>query len=525
VPRIQRITVVREQDLVARAKHLRESVTPLLPRLTDDCPSGRFDALRAVLESIRSAREDARALDKWARRGEPMARAYAGLLKFAREPHAPMVAACPLPTGQAFYAPLAHTAPEAEVAVQQSADPARLLLGYRDWARRGFHFFATGDGLWCTGGSPEPPPQFRDEKLARLPYRLVPDASAPRYVCPHLAAREARPFLEVGWPAAGLAFRVCDRCVKPDRHLLAYLSEGAAVPDLEQELPVEATLNVRCRAGPECVHAQVPGLNRRLRRDYRSGKTSDAQLLADFLADVRPRIERTGRRTLVAEGTCFGGDAEAFLDALHPTAVERRALRRVLDRTPPYFEVGKATASAALELLWPRHSESLVRAIVSDPEEAQRLLEGARGSPGRVAEILKRAHRMTEERQVLDALPGYSRLSPEAAFVDRVARAYRTQGDRGAEKTVLQPLPREGKERGLAFGLLTAMGRGATHDWLFSPTEKAFGSSIAALAREVLVAPPDRYHESLERLFLAAGVADWGTRVAAGPVADPSGAR
>lgn len=513
MPRIRRISAVRKEDLLDRGKVLRGTVEPLLPKLTKDCPTDRFDRLREELEEVRAVRDEEDRLDRFARRGDPLARAFAGLLKFYLKPEAIIVATFPLPNGGIPYAPLARTDAEAEVAVQHSDDPARLLIGYLDWTRKGYHFFASNDRLWCTGRTSEPPPEFRSAKLAELPYRFMPDSERRRYSCAHLAENEARPFLEVGWAGADTRFRVCDRCAKPDRHLLSSLSDGIAVPDPGIEFPVTASLNVRCRAGPECVHAHLPDLPRGLRQTYEKGRLGDADLLREYLAELRPRIERAGRPTLVVIGTCFGSDLEGFLNELHPTAVERRALEAALRETPGYFSIDRATAGQALEQLWPTHAETIIRSIVEDSAEAEKLIDDLRRAPtGRVAEILKRVQRHQEEREVLTSLPRYHGLSPQAEYVDRVARAYRTQGESGAERAVLEYLPREGNVRGLAFALLLALGRADRQTWQFSETEQKFGAFLMEAARGTLTAPPDGYHDALSRLFLAAGVAEWGTR-------------
>ena len=511
--RLRRISAVRKEDLLERAKALRGSVEPLLPKLTADCPTDRFDHLRSDLEEVRAVRDDESRLERFARRGDPLARAYAGLLKFYLAPEAPVVATFPLPNGTIPYALLARTDPGMEVAVQHSDDPERLLIGYLDWTRKGFHFFASGDRLWCTGRSSEPPPEFRTAKLAGLPYRLVADPEHHRSVCTHLAEGEPRPYLEVAWPGARTALRVCERCAKPDRHLLSSLSDGIAVPDPMAEFPVTVALNVRCRAGPECVHARLPELPRGLRQLYEKGRLGDADLLREYLGELRPRIEQTSRPTFVANATCFGADLEGFLTALDPSPLERRALESVLRETSGYFSIDRATAGQALEQLWPTHAETIVRSIVQDPQESQKLIdELRRAPPGRVAEILKRVQRLREEREVLGALPRYQGLSPQAEYVDRVARRYRTHGEAGAERSVLEFLPREGNVRSLAFALLLALGRDKSHVWQFSESEQKFGTFLAEAARATLTATPDAYHDALDRLFLAAGVAEWGTR-------------
>ena len=509
--RVRRGSGVREQDLIARARALKERVDGLLPRLTPDCPTERFDRLRAELEEVRAAADDEKRVERLAKHGDPIARAYAGLLLYALSPTTPVVVSFPVPDGEVSYVALARAPGEAEVAVQQSDDPSRLLLGYVDWARKGFHFFATRKVLWCTGRSPRPPADFLAERIAELPYRLLEDAPRHRYVCSHLAADEPRPYVEVGWPGADRSFCVCRKCAKADRHLLSSLSDGAVVPDPSTEFAVAAYLNVRCRGGEECVHARLPELPRALLKRYELGRFSDGQLLDEYLAELTPRIERADRPTFVAGGVCYGADRAAFLDALGPTPVERRALEEVLASEGGYFEVDEPSASRALERLWTEHADEIVGAIVADPGEARRLVEEARGAPGRVAEILKRAQRRNEEREVLEALPRYQRLVREASWVDRIAREHRTRGEAGAERTILQSLPREGKERGVAYGLLLALGRGAAHAWQFSPTEREFGQSLEARARELLRAPAAGYHAALAHLLESAGVVDWGT--------------
>jgi len=502
---------VREHDLVARAKVLRGSVDSLLPRLGPNCPTDRFDRRRAELEGVREARDDARRLERLSRWGDPLARAYAGLLRYYLDPKPPVVVAFELPSGEVSFAAFARTDREAEVAVQQSDYPDRLLLGYLEWARKGLHFFATHKGLYCSGPSPEPPADFRTEKVADLPYRLVENSPAHRYECAHLAAGEPRPFLEVGWPGAGTVFRVCRRCAKNDRHLLSSVSDGTAGPDPSTEFPVSAEPNVRCRGGPECVHASLPPLSRALRRSYELGKLSDLGLLDAFSSEVEDRVARSGRTTLLAGGVCYGSDVSAFLDALEPTPVERRALEAVLGTWDGPFEVDEPRASRALEKLWADHAEAIVRSIVADPKEARRLVEETRASPGRIAELLKRAERSSEERELLGTLPRYAHLAPEAAWADRVARSFRTHRETGAERTILQSLPSEGKERGLAFAFLVALGRENAHAWQFSSTEREFGTLLGERARELLHAPAAKYHGALDHLLQAAGVADWGT--------------
>jgi hypothetical protein len=509
--RVRRASGGREGELLKRAAHLREGVGPLLPKLTPECDTEPFDKLRTALEEIREVRDDEKRLDRVSRFADPMVRAYAGLLRFYLEGELPAIMVAQFPGGEISFAPLGGAPREAQIAVQQSNDPRKLLLGYLTWARKGFHFFATPNTLFCTGRSGRPPGEFLSAQLTTLPYRLQPGPQG-RYDCLHLARSEPVPFVAVHWTDAGRSFRVCRRCAKPDHQLLASLTEGLSVPKPESTFTVETNLNVDCHGGERCVHRQLPELPRNLEKQYLYGRLSDAELLDAYRAALLPRLEGVGTPVFVAAGRCYGADMAKFLDALNPTREERLALERVLPDVGGLFDIAAARASRALEKLWPDHAATIVESIVPDPEEAARLVREAKNSPGRVSELLKRAAQATAEARLLNALPHYASLRPEAAFVDRVARAQRTQGSKGAEKVLIQHLPREGKERGIGYGLLVALGSDRPHTWQFTDTEKQFGQALAPLASSLLNAPPEGYHEALGALLGAAGVADWGVR-------------
>ncbi|HEY6238252.1 MAG TPA: hypothetical protein VIZ68_03600, partial [Thermoplasmata archaeon] len=269
--RARRASGGREGELVQRAARLRKNIDPLLPTLSRDCPTARFDRLREALEAVRSVKEDSARLEKLSRRGEPLARALAGLLKFYLDPETPALLVARFPTGEVSFAPLARTDREAQIAVQQFDDPQRLLLGYLAWARKGYHFFTTDRALYCTGTSPAPPDAFRTALLADLPYRLEPGKKG-AFVCTHLARGEPVPFVAVEWPGASTAFRVCRRCAKADRQLLSAVTSHLAVPKPERVFPFEMSLNVDCRAVATCRHGRLPGPSRRLRKGYLFGR-------------------------------------------------------------------------------------------------------------------------------------------------------------------------------------------------------------------------------------------------------------
>jgi hypothetical protein len=509
--RIRRGSGGREGDLLQRAAELRKSVDWLLPELGDDAPHDRFDRLRGELEEVRTAKDDSARLAKlgggWR---EPLTRALAGLLRFYLDPETPVVTTARFPAGEISFAVLNGAPSEAHIAVQFGDDRRRLLLGYLTWARKGLHFFATEDRLYCTGKNPSPPAAFRTSRVDDLPYRVQPGARAGTYLCAHLRAGERRPFVGVEWIGAGMTVRVCDRCARDDRQILGSLSSGLAVPDPEGAFAVDASLNVQCDEPSTCTHGRLPEIPRGLRRDYLFGRSSDSALLRGYLEVAHERLDRSSNPLFVAGGICYRSDWQGFLTALSPTPEERKALENILPTVTGYFEIEEATASRALERLWPGHADAIVAAIVPDADRARTLVREAKANPGRVSDLLRRAAREAHEQALLNSLPRYNELSSEARLADGVARVHRTQGGPEAVKWLLQELPREGKVRGIAFGLLVALGQDAQHRWQFTDTEQKFGASLAPAADALLKAPPESYHAALEGLLGRAGVAHWG---------------
>ncbi|MGI0053731.1 MAG: hypothetical protein ACREC5_02420 [Thermoplasmata archaeon] len=505
--RIRRASGGREEGLLKGAEALRRSSHPLLPERARQCPPEPFDRLSERFEQVREAKDDLRRLDRMRRWGDPFARAYAGFLRFYLEPDLPALLPARVGGSEVSYAPLARAPAEFQIAVQQHDDPRRLLLGYLALARKGFYFYALRDRVLCCGRDPTPPAEFLRKQDDDLPYRFARGADAGTFLCPHLARNEAIPWVGVNWTRTERSFRVCQRCAKEDAQLLGALSSGFAQPRAEDAFEVACEQNVDCRGGPDCPHRSLPPVSRALRKRYLAGRISDRRLVEEYGREVEPYLARNSRRMLLAGGICFGSDAEAFVAALHPNRVERTALEQVLPSVAGRFSVEEPTASQALERLWHDHADEIVAAIEPDEEGARRLVQEARAAPGRVSELLRRAAQRVGERTVLGELPQFTSLSPEAQFVDAIGRSFRVGGASAAERRIEQTLPREGKERGIAWGLLLALGRNPPHAWQFSDSERRFGESLAESARQFLETPAPGYREALHTLLAQAGVA------------------
>jgi hypothetical protein len=523
MPRAHKTTGAKEEALLKKARELKRDPSPLLPALSDECPTAPFDRIRSDLTKVKESADDVEALKKYMVRGENLARAYAALLYFAEERPEAVMAVVAHPTGTIPYLTLGTASPEGQIAVQYYDDPRRLLLGYANLAKAGlfggggFHFYALERRVVCTGKEARPPAEFISATIARLPYKLLPMESKglKKRVCAHLQRGETLPFLEISWAAAEMTFNICRKCVREDAHLLASLLESMAVPNPDEifEVKVEYPLEHKHQGQP-CQVWSFPAMSASNEKRYRKGKISDSELLGEYLKECEGALLASSGALFVAGGRCFGSDAKAFVDDLSPTAAERKALTEVVGTISSPLLVTERTAGKALEALWKDHAQELVEAMGVTGEEEMRLVKEFSNSPGRVSELLERLYRKERERAVLSSLPEYSDLVPEAQFCIEISRLYRTQGDTFVEQRLASSLPESGKERGLAWGFLLAMGKAAErHEWRFTNTEKEFGEALSPAALKLLKASPEEYHSALSELLSAAGVTAWGTPV------------
>ena len=523
MPRIRYTSGGKEGEVLARARALTKDPTLLLPRAPDGSVSPLFPRLVQDLKTVQGHAEDPDQLDRLTFRGEPLARAYAGLLHYAAKRPSLNHQVARLPTGDIPYLPVERVPKEELIAVQYFDDPRRLLLGYLHYARPslfgggGNHFYATEDAVVCTGRSADPPASFVDNALRAVPYRLTsvpgdPGTGSILLACAHLVRGDREPYLEVRWASAHRTLRVCRRCAGEDRHLLASLFGSMVVPDPAGDFEVTVVYPLQHEHREACPAGELSALSRRSEKAYRDGRLADQELVKEHLAEVEGSLRSHRGRLLIGGGRCFGEEVPLFVDALDPTPAERTALRRVLGRREEPLLAPELSAGKVVEALWKDHARELLRAVGASPAEVDRFSAEGR-SGGRAAETLNRVARRRAEEATVAELPRYQELSAEAHLADDLARRYRRGGASDVEHRISVADPPEGKVRGLAWAFLVALGKEQAQAWRFSDTEKEFGGSLAPSAQRLLQAAPAEYHEALERLLIEAGVTRWGRRL------------
>ncbi|MCD6461790.1 MAG: hypothetical protein J7L61_03515, partial [Thermoplasmata archaeon] len=143
-----------ERKMAAKARALREDPSPLLP---EGCER-TFAPVRRALERVQQAADDEDKLRRLARKGDPLARAYAGTLLLLHSDISPTFGVIRLPHREVSIAYWGKTSREKTVGVQYYDDPVLRLYCVKDIARKKrIWIYSTDEGMVCTGRTPDPP--------------------------------------------------------------------------------------------------------------------------------------------------------------------------------------------------------------------------------------------------------------------------------------------------------------------------------------------------------------------------------
>ena len=343
---------VQEKDLIRKAKRLRNNPELILPECIGHTRC-YFDTVRKQVQRIQTFAEDERMLKRFSERGDLLARAYAATLLLAIEGKAPYLAPFKTPFGTVPFAHRGKTRKEKLVAVQHFDDPKWLLLGVLDIVKKKkLHVYSTKNGLICTGREPAPPTEFVQDTIKKLSLNLIKKGKI--YTCPHLEPKQVRnrelkgiPYLEIEWHSPGVTIGICERCSKKSKeHTMGVLSQRIGDRDVKNDFSINIITQPECMDKcKDCEVEELPELSSELIKRYELGELSDADLFLKHLEDIRDSYQGLDRKIYILDNHCYGSNTKAFIKALSPTPLERRALWAVLKKVDESVVFNKATPS------------------------------------------------------------------------------------------------------------------------------------------------------------------------------------
>lgn len=494
---IRAASKVQERELIRKAKALRKRPEALVPRcLPETCPRCPFDSLLQRLERVAQFAEDEKRLEALARRGHPLARAYAATLLLAAQEKAPYLAPAKTPFGTVHFARRGKAGQEHLVGVQHYDVPELCLLTVGGWARkRGYYVYSLEEGMVTTCREDRPPRAFVEESLRRLKRQFGPGDG--ERSCPHVPPE---PALVVTWKGAGLDLVLCGKCAVGPENLVAFLRTRMVTPRRAAPFGVALRLDLGCE-GTVCGLGADRPLTGEDAEAYLAGKRGEDDLLPK--ETERALQDAAARGAFLVGRRCFEDDGGAFVQALGLPEDLRPVCLALLEEAEEGLYVPEASLAKFLDALEEGQVDELLARYLEDDTEAEALLEASKGK-GREA-LVQEARALRRDAQVLARIPSWGRLPAVAALADGVARTYRTRGAEEAAVQARRGLDGGPKQKVVALALLEALGIAGGKEWTFREEEKELADFLAETARELLTAEGDAYRDALQRLLVTSG--------------------
>ncbi|MBI4393939.1 MAG: hypothetical protein HY556_09115 [Euryarchaeota archaeon] len=491
---------VEEADLIRNARHLAENPETAAPRCicgNDKCPSRR---IARELERVSRDRGDEKRLIRHTKGffTHRVVRAYAATLLLALTGSVPYVANMRIGTNVVPYAVRGGALKEELVGFQHHDDRMlRLLSMHNLVVKKGLNFYAMEDEMLCSGTTPQPPDGFIAEKAKLL--GLIEKAPG-FHACPHITVVPESDHLMITWRGANARFLKCARCDGNANSLSRLFGHiGTASP--REHFKVEAKLHrLDLYAGDE---PNVPSeASASILDDYWKGKIGDGDLLRKTRAQRKQALQALPGPLYVRGDSFFASDARAFIEALDPDALERTALKAMLDGHDGVVVVEDDTAAKVIERFFPTRGEAALTAVAGDEAAAKRILAGG-GSP---MDKLRSAEKASKRTSIVGKLPSFKSIAPELAVLDAVAKEYRAHGRSEALRILIAEEKKMPTLRPLSAAVRRVLGGTRDDAWLLSKEEAELAEYATALVKELLECGPDSYVEAMEKVARGLGL-------------------
>ncbi|MFQ5919902.1 MAG: hypothetical protein ACE5I4_07660 [Thermoplasmata archaeon] len=490
---------VQERELIAKAKTLRDHPELLVPTcLEESCPRCPFDAILAKLQKVVPAAEDESRLQYMAKRGHPLARAYAATLLVGLQEKADYLAPANTPFGTFHYAHRGRAPREQLVGVQYYNVPEVRLLTIGEYARKHrLHVYSLQEGMVTSCREDRPPEAFVQESLARLKQNLSQEEGG--MACPHAGSE---PTLVLHWRGAGVRIALCGKCQPSNGNLPAFLAERMVVPDLASAFGLALRLHLGC-SGDLCGFREERPLTSGAALLYLDGK-KDANELLRRETD-RALEEATAAGAYILGDRCFEDDPEAFLTAVGVPGGLRPTLATLLEDREGGIAVSEASLAKLLDALDEEDVERLLTDLLDDEEMAEALWKATEAEGRSREQVVREALDTRKDMDVLSRLPSWDALPPLAGLADGVARAFKTDGKEEAVIRATHGLQAGGKEKVVSLAFLLAMEAAKGKGWTFRKEERELAEFLTPMADDLLASEGSGYRESLQKLLTASG--------------------
>lgn len=493
---------VREKGLMEKAKALMDDPELILPECAAECGPCPFKKTRARLEKIAKSKDDPAKLDKFAKRGDRLARAYAATTGLVHEEKAPYLASAKYPGGTVMFALRGRTNKEKLIGVQNYDSPKWRVLGVLDLVKKkGLHFYSYGDDFICTGKQPKPPEGY----IAQAAESVGSTRSeGDTYSCPHASANTER--LEFAFVNTDKKVYICPQCGAKNKNTLTKLAEGMAVPHILDEIDISIERPLEIISGSKDLKGLLSmPVDHTLLEKYSSGEIGDRELVDRHFETVHRKLEERPDRFYVRGDRSYGDDADAFIRAMTEDDVESKTLKAMLDDIPHAVVADpKDTVNSLMSRYWPDHGLAALKGVVSE-EIAKAYHKDDSDSAQSPLKVVRQAVKKAAHAEVTARMPSYAGLSQYSKLVDEVARAYKTKGTMGANTVLDSDTSNDHRMRSIAHAFYLSLGI-STKSWKYTNEEQEFGRHLSGFAKALLESEDaEMHHKAFIRFMKEAG--------------------
>jgi len=469
---------VEEKALLEKARQLQKDPTVLIPTCRGNCRRCTFKKEEKAIERISARADSVRFLEKAAKKGPALARAYAATILLTHQEKAPFLATISVGDRQVSYAKRGTAKAEKLVAVQHFNDPWIRLVGYVDLVKRsGAHLYSSPNGFECSGPA-DAPDWYVKDAMDRSPMRGR-DVDK--------KAVGVGPFIEIEWHSANRTLKMSPR-TDPKGNLFHDIARGIVAPENIDDF----TIRVPYDPKGGCL-GEIP-LSGELAKEYAHGKINNRNLVERHMERIGDRVAKMG--LFVLDDECL--ERDAVLEKLAVEGPERTALKIVLAKRG---HMGSdVTAGGIIQASWDSMSEEILKAVAPG-------IEVDTSSDRPPLHIIQEAHTEVERRRKAKALPKLKGLSPLGQIAQAMSRDYRVRGKDAASLTASQYLKQKdlgmkGKALLLAFQKVIGL---RVDDWRYEQDARSYSDYATPFVEEILNCPPEEYKAAFSKLMEAIG--------------------
>jgi len=488
---------VQEKQLIGTGRWLAENPDALIPKCESDCRRCDFERMKQRLKRISEAKEDERFLQKMAKRGPQLSRAYAATLYRAKLGRAEYLAVAKGPEGDIAYMFSPRVKKEALIGVQYFRDPKLRLLSYMELSRkRGLTLYSVGNDVYCSRAHDRPPSAFIEDVRARMQLTRREKTSL---TCTHDVSKNG--YLQIDWKDADVSIKICEDCLG-ERNSLREITQRIITPSLENLFSVSARVRLECdKQCDSCPSDEILHYDQKDIKRYLSGELDDKSMYELAVDRFRSSIGEKSHRLASLGMKCFKEDKEALARAIAADEVELDAVSRLLSKLDfPIVLPEGITPNKLLSQYWDTCGKQVVSEMTGVPVDELSELTG-KATP---MDIIEKARKRARSDAVRQSLPEYSGLGPISSLSDRIAREAKTHGKEAALKLAVPSGHEQTRTKSIGLAFRIALGETGMN-WQYTKEEIDFANHLAPLARKLIDADGEAYDRSLRELVSSAG--------------------